>query len=73
MSPQEKHPENVVDIWERFHRPENQNPGGIPVMAILKEDLEQIREVWEYCGFPITDEEIFKIAEEVSGNFHARQ
>jgi hypothetical protein len=24
MSPQEKHPENVVDIWERFHRPENQ-------------------------------------------------
>jgi hypothetical protein len=42
-------------------------------MAILKEDLEQIREVWEYCGFPITDEEIFKIAEEVSGNFHARQ
>ena len=35
------------------------------MIAILKEDIEEIKQAWEHCGFVISDEEIFEIAEEV--------
>ena len=35
------------------------------MIVILEEMLDEIRKAWEHCGFVISDEEIFKIAEEV--------
>lgn len=31
--------------------------------AILKEDIDEVMSVWSYCGFPITEREIFEILE----------
>jgi len=36
------------------------------MIGILQSDLEEIKQVWEHCGFNISDQEIFEIAEEVS-------
>ena len=33
--------------------------------AILQSDIDEIKRAWEHCGFPISDDEIFEIAEEV--------
>lgn len=33
------------------------------MIGILKEDLNEIREVWAYCGFTISEQEIFDIVE----------
>ena len=33
------------------------------MIAILKKDLEEIKEAWEYCGFPISEKEVFDILE----------
>ena len=35
------------------------------MIVILEEMLDEIRKAWEHCGFVISDEEIFEIAEEV--------
>ena len=36
------------------------------MIAILEDTFEEIKRAWEHCGFVISDEEIFEIAEEVS-------
>lgn len=33
------------------------------MIGILKEDLDEIRQTWEYCGFPISEKEVFDILE----------
>ena len=35
------------------------------MIAIFQDTLKEIKKVWEHCGIPISDEEIFEIAEEV--------
>lgn len=35
------------------------------MIGILQETLDEIKRAWEYCGFSISEREIFKIAEEV--------
>ena len=35
------------------------------MIAIYQETIDEIKKAWEYCGFVISDEEIFKIAEEM--------
>ena len=35
------------------------------MIAIMEDLLEEIKRVWSSCGFEITDNEIFEIAEEV--------
>ena len=35
------------------------------MIAITEDLLEEIKRAWEHCGFVISDEEIFEIAEEV--------
>ena len=36
------------------------------MIAITEDLLEEIKRAWEHCGYHISDEEIFEIAEEVS-------
>ena len=38
---------------------------GSSMIAIMEDLLEEIKRAWEHCGFVISDEEIFEIAEEV--------
>ena len=33
------------------------------MIAILKKDLEEIKDAWAYCGFQISEQEIFDILE----------
>ena len=35
------------------------------MIAILEDTINEIKKIWEHCGIPISDEEIFEIAEEV--------
>ena len=35
------------------------------MIAILEDTFEEIKRVWEHCGYHISNEEIFEIAEEV--------
>ena len=35
------------------------------MIAIYQETIDEIMKAWEHCGFPISEREIFKIAEEV--------
>lgn len=34
------------------------------MIALLEETLEEIKYVWEQCGYHISDKEIFEIMEE---------
>ena len=34
------------------------------MIAILSEEIEEIKRVWRHCGYDITDQEIFDIANE---------
>jgi hypothetical protein len=35
------------------------------MIAIYQKTIDEIVRAWEYCGFSISEREIFKIAEEV--------
>ena len=35
------------------------------MIAIYQETIDEIMKAWEHCGYHISDEEIFEIAEEV--------
>ena len=33
------------------------------MIAVFQDDMEEIKEAWAYCGFPISEQEIFDILE----------
>lgn len=33
------------------------------MIAVFQDDMDEIRKTWEYCGFPISEKEVFEILE----------